>query len=464
MINTDKAYLFGMLVGGGVFGDSDSSFVIQLPYKAWGEVAKNPARAGEIGTSILNVVKPILKGTYGIDCSYYISKGKWIITCDGKFDALKSELSTYGIDAAGELRKNANIDKLVAALTNDSLKRRFLSGMADTIGSLSPSQRRFTKDFAIVSFEFNGFNYNLIYNVCQLLCSLNLYPDQIEWNHPNFQSGDDAYYKSWKKGFKLRVALDDFSSYGKFLFTPKTEAMRTEIGKQTKGTNASVPCNEKEVVLKFGCTHSDENSSDLPADLRGYHFLNPKHVCSFLGCPYAPEATIKGALKNPEEYVTPFTVITKGTASSIQAIIDSDPFYSSLTFTSHTFSVKSIYDKFKSDQSQLVFGGKPSIGYPINNLIGAIAYILADESELFGKRVRKSQNELIESKLSSDPGLSVEILEPDLVSVLIVTSGGSKACLVGAKHPDLTKKLIVFNGSDGMLFKVRRPSRSDYDA
>ena len=462
MIDTDKAYLFGLLVGGGVFGADNSSFLIQLPYNAWGDIAKNPARASEIGMSILNVVKPTFEGTYGITCSYSISRGKWLINCSGNLQPLKDELLSYGVVAADELRKTAKIDQLVAALTNDGLKRRFLAGLADTIGSLSASQRRFTSDFAIISFEFNGFNYSLIYNVCQLLCSLGLYPDQIEWNHPNFQAGDDSYYESWKKGCKLRVVLDDYSTYGKFAFKPKAKAMKAEIDKQTKGTNSSVPCNEKSVIMKFGCTHFGENSSDLPAEIRGCHYLNPKHICCLLGCPYAPKEQIEDALAQPEKYVTPFTVLTKGTLPSIQKIIQGDPFYSSLTYTSNMYSVRQLYNFYIDKPNYLLFSNSNVTGYPINNLIGAIAYLLAEDSDLFGKRIRGSQNELIERKIKDNPELSIEILLPDLLSVLIVKRG-TKACLVGAREPRLTKKLLVFEAENRLRFHLRRPTRDDYN-
>lgn len=464
MIDTDKAYLFGLLIGGGVFGADNSSFLIQLPYNSWGDITKNPQRASEIGQSILNVVKNTFEGTYGITCSYTINKGKWIINCFGNTTELKNELASYGVSASGELRKSAKIDGLVAALTNDGLKRRFLAGLADTIGSLSPAQRRFTSDFAIISFEFNGFNYSLIYNVCQLLCSLGLYPDQMEWNHPNFQAGDDAYYPSWKKGCKLRVALDDYSSYGKFAFTPKAKAMQVEIGKQTKGANTSLPCNSsaRPLTFSYSCVHPGEDCHELPDIIRGGHFINPKHICCLLGCPYAPKDAIEEALQHPEQYVSPFTICTKGDSLvEITHIIQSDPFYSQLHFTPHSYLIKDLYNAFCDKPNLLLFGHSNIAGYPINNIIGCIAYLLAGENELFGKRVRGSQTQLIEKKIKENPDLLIQIMEPDYLSVLIIQFG-SKACLVGAKHPKLTKKLIVKDPNNPLKFKLRKPTLEDY--
>lgn len=46
IIDTDQAYLLGLLVGGGIIhGDS---IQIILPYKRWGDMKSNPGRAGDI--------------------------------------------------------------------------------------------------------------------------------------------------------------------------------------------------------------------------------------------------------------------------------------------------------------------------------------------------------------------------------------------------------------------------------
>jgi hypothetical protein len=47
-MDTDKAYLLGLIIGGGVFGNAEDVFSIRLPYKKWGSYLENPQRAGEI--------------------------------------------------------------------------------------------------------------------------------------------------------------------------------------------------------------------------------------------------------------------------------------------------------------------------------------------------------------------------------------------------------------------------------
>lgn len=52
-MDTDKAYLLGLIIGGGVFGNAEDVFNIRLPYKKWGSYLENPQRAGEIAGDIL---------------------------------------------------------------------------------------------------------------------------------------------------------------------------------------------------------------------------------------------------------------------------------------------------------------------------------------------------------------------------------------------------------------------------
>ena len=53
--------------------------------------------------------------------------------CEGDMSTLRSELEGYGIRCEGEIRKHANISKIVPELVDDNLKRRFIAGLADTI-------------------------------------------------------------------------------------------------------------------------------------------------------------------------------------------------------------------------------------------------------------------------------------------------------------------------------------------
>ena len=126
-MNTDKAYLLGLIIGGGIFGNAEDVFRIKLPYKKWGSYLDNPQRAGQIAADILRRVGQMFRAIYGLSVQYETTPGgTWVILCEGDTTSVKADLNHYGISAEGEIRGNADIELLVADLIDDNLKRRLL--------------------------------------------------------------------------------------------------------------------------------------------------------------------------------------------------------------------------------------------------------------------------------------------------------------------------------------------------
>ena len=123
----------------------------------------NPKRAGDISRDVMKMVSPLFKAIYNISVSYDTSaSGVWNILCEGDLSTLKEELENYGIKCEGEVRKTANINNIVPELVDDNLKRRFIAGLADTIGSTKQTHRRFYDDKQMVSFEISGFEFDFV--------------------------------------------------------------------------------------------------------------------------------------------------------------------------------------------------------------------------------------------------------------------------------------------------------------
>lgn len=177
-MDTDKAYLLGLIIGGGIWGNAEDVFRIRLPFKQWGSYESNPRRAGEISRDVMKMVSPLFRAIYNISVSYDTSaSGVWNILCEGDLTQLREELEGYGITCEGEVRKTANINHIVPELVDNNLKRRFIAGLADTIGSTKSTHRRFSKDKQMVSFEISGFAYEFVCSLCKLLHSIGCYPD-----------------------------------------------------------------------------------------------------------------------------------------------------------------------------------------------------------------------------------------------------------------------------------------------
>jgi len=459
MMNTDKAYLLGLIIGGGIFGNAEDVFRIRLPYKKWGSYEENPQRAGQIAGDILRTVGQVFRAVYNISVQYETTTGgNWTILCEGDTTALKDDLSTYGIVCEGELRQSVDIGRIVIDLVDDNLKRRFIAGLADTIGSMAKSHRRFTDEIQILSFEIKGFNFTFVCDLCRLLYSVNCIPDQILWNHPNFHCANDPYYPQWNKGFKLRIQLDQYAHFGAFAFRTKAESAQTNRSLQQQ-EHAATPCPEREINVTPTCVHPSENDNRLPACIRGGHFIHNRHVCAVMGCEHAPYDKVSSELRRIGELVNPFPILSKKTHAEIERIISGDPLLQR-DYSVLRMNVKSLYEQYQSDGKGKLFAANDDSGYPITEVLQALAYIIADDNELNGTRPKGSYKDIIERHISSAPDLSVEVHKPDLLTPLVLFGNG-RGALVGAENPTVYANLVSRDPDNEYKLRVRPITEED---
>ena len=467
-MNTDKAYIMGLAVGGGCFSSDHNSFYIRLPYKQWGEFAKNPERAGMIANDILKVVKPLMKVEYGLDVSYTVGK-EWKIACHGNTSKLVADLNSYGISPSSDLHKTADLSLLIDSLSNTNLKKRFIAGVADTIGSMAPSHRRFSDDVQIISFEISGFNYKYVCQLCNLLYALGCVPDQILWQHPNMQSGTDAYYTSWKKGNKLRVTLDSFSTFGSLAFKSKSIASKENRQKEGGRYNAAEKCENKSLsVPGVVAVHIDENNIGIPAEVRGCHFIHHKQICGALECPHAPQAELNALLARAEKYTSPFTVLHKDDVKGVAEIIAADPLLARRTYVDVEVSVQELVNAMSNGSATVqfqrnvpVYSGSREKGYPLNVMMDALAYIVASKTgNLNGKRPRGNREEIINAALEQNPAFTVTVRVPDLLTPAVITDGKVSA-MVGPLNEKVYRTLISYPTNNKNKMVVRKITEED---
>ena len=118
-MDTDRAYLLGLMIGGGVFGNAEDVFRIRLPYKKWGSYIENPQRAGQIAGDILRKVGQMFRAIYNLSVQYETTAGGiWTILCEGDTTAVKDDLTHYGITCEGEIRGTANIGQVIPDLVD----------------------------------------------------------------------------------------------------------------------------------------------------------------------------------------------------------------------------------------------------------------------------------------------------------------------------------------------------------
>lgn len=458
-MDTDKAYLLGLIIGGGVFGNAEDVFRIRLPYKKWGSYIDNPQRAGQIAGDILRKVGQMFRAIYNLTVQYETTPGgTWTILCEGDISDVRNDLAHYGITCEGEIRGNANISGIIPELVDDNLKRRFVAGLADTIGSMAKSQRRFSDEHQILSFEIKGYNFQFVCDLCRLLYSINCIPDQVNWNHPNIHCTSDPYYSQWNKGFKLRILLDQYARFGAFAFRTKAETSNENLRLQQQ-THEAERCEDRDFHVTASCVHPAENDLRLPEEIRGGHYIHFRHFCTVLGCEHAPYEKICGCFANLGEIVIPFPILCKDTNLRIEEIIREDPLLEQRIYTTRHISVASLLTTYNHDVNSRIYGTTARNGYPISMVLQAVAYVIANDDELFGKRP-KGYVQILERHIEADERECVEIRIPDLLTPLIIMGNG-RGALVGAQNPDVYNRLITRDPTNRYKLLVRAIKEED---
>ncbi len=453
-MNTDKAYLLGIIIGGGIFGNAEDVFRIKLPYNKWGSYIENPQRAGQIARDILMKVGQMFRAVYNLSIQYETTpKGTWTILCEGDTTALKEDFAHYGIECEGELRGKADITLLIQDLVDVNLKRRFIAGIADTIGSMAKTHRRFTDEHQIISFEIKGFNYKFVCNLCHLLYSINCIPDQVIWNHPNIHSTKNPFYDTWCKGFKLRILLDQYAQFGAFAFRTKAETSIENRALQHQTHKAEI-CETRSMNISPSTIHKGENDARLPEIIKGGHYLHNRHFCAVLGCEHAPYDKICECFARVGEYINPFPILCKETTQRIEKIINETTLYSERNYETFNLHVSELLSIYENNKSTLMYGNNNSCGYPILEILQGVAYVIANNDELNGTRIKGNYIDLINKHILSNGTLTVEIKRPDLLTPLII-KGIDRSALVGPVNPRVYSRLVSFSSENAYKMVVR---------
>lgn len=458
-MNTDKAYLLGLIIGGGVFGNAEDVFRIRLPYKKWGSYIENPQRAGQIAGDILRKVGQMFRAVYNLSVQYETTPGgTWTILCEGDISGVREDLTRYGITCEGEIRGAASISSIIPELVDDNLKRRFVAGLADTIGSMAKSQRRFSSEHQILSFEIKGYNFQFVCDLCRLLYSINCIPDQVNWNHPNIHCTSDPYYTQWNKGFKLRILLDQYARFGAFAFRTKAETSNENRQLQHQTHTAEI-CEERDFHVTPSTVHPAENDARLPDNIRGGHYIHFRHFCAVMGCEHAPYEQVCHCFADLGSIVNPFPILSKETSGRIEEIIQADPLLAQREYTIDNIQIQTLYESYKNNPNGLLYGAHGRTGYPVSEVLQAVAYVIANDNELFGKRPKRYAS-IIEHHISNNPEETVVFRIPDLLTPLVILGNG-RGALVGAVNPDVYARLITHDPANEYKLLVRQITEED---
>jgi hypothetical protein len=300
--------------------------------------------------------------------------------------SLKNDLQYLGLPIGGFILSTADLSTAKSKLTGINTAS-FLSGIFDTRASLTLSHRRFTDDAPVVSVEIPGStrNFKLVVQLCSWLTDLGSTTDQILYNHPNQHAASDPDYKGWKKGFKIRFLVRSFLT--QYSFALQAKSIDVTIIEKHQRKEEQIPCFLRKLRTPSPVSvHSDQNSEELPIEVRNKLFFHYHHFCAVLDCPHAPLEEIEKLVKNKNKYINFFPRLSKGTKKELLKKLKEiqSEYFPELEISAHKVKVSRLieHEDFTS----------------FKGIDQGIAYLFAES--LNGKRHTGSMDDIIQNYLS----------------------------------------------------------------
>ena len=292
-MNNEMAYLLGMITGNGEIqrGLNETTIVIEIPHKKLEtEFEKDVSVYVKASiTDIREVIEPLV----GIGLRFNQSKNvSYISFTKPNEDYLMREIILYIGGATSH--NNVRISPEVFKFSVDE-RKQFIKGFADVTGYIRRSNYFFDKKMHRVYFEVPQ-NWELVTDFCNLLKSVDIPVQNIDWAHPNMRDGNLKKYNEgktdfWKKEHQVKVWANEYEPIG-FAVIHKNEALEEfaqeqilYIESQHKKVSDVTHRYYWEMVgkKKIKPEHPAESDEFIPEEIRGNHYDSWKEIANDLG-------------------------------------------------------------------------------------------------------------------------------------------------------------------------------------
>lgn len=292
-MNVEMAYLLGMITGNGEIqrGVTETTISIDIPHKKLETEFQNDVgiyvRASI--TDIRSVLEPLLGTALNFTQNANVSLLSFRKPNE---DYLMREVLRYiGGTTSSD---NARISPEVYGFTLDE-RKQFVKGFADVTGYIRRSNYAFTEPNYRVYFEIPK-NWELVIDFCNLLKSIDIPVQAIDWAHPNMRDGNLKKYNQgkpdfWKKEHQVKIWALEYQNVG-FVVLHKQEALNFFADEQKKpyikdGKDPSARLHryywELTQRIKEKPTHPGENDEFIPEEIRGKHYNSWTEIAKDLG-------------------------------------------------------------------------------------------------------------------------------------------------------------------------------------
>lgn len=292
-MNNEMAYLLGMITGNGEIqrGTNDTTIVIEIPHKKLEtEFQKDVGIYVKASiTDIRQLLEPLV-GT-GLKFSQSANVSDVSFTKSNE-DYLMREILRYVGNATSH--DNARISMEVFDFSTDE-RKQFIKGFADVTGYIRRSNYFFKEPQYRVYFEIPH-NWELVVDFCNLLKSVDIPVQNIDWAHPNMRDGNLKKYNEgkpdfWKKEHQVKVWAVEYEPIG-FAVIHKQEALdyfanehRLYVESNGKSTKDVLHRYYWELNRrkKHKPVHPGEADEFIPQVIRGKHYDSWQEIADDLG-------------------------------------------------------------------------------------------------------------------------------------------------------------------------------------
>ena len=175
-------------------------------------------------------------------------------------------------------------------------RKQFVKGFADVTGYIRRSNYAFKEPQYRVYFEIPQ-NWELVIDFCNLLKSVDIPVQAIDFAHPNMRDGNLKKYNEgkldfWKKEHQVKVWAIEYEPIG-FAVIHKQEALKYFANKHKTFIEVQQGKKTKDITHRYYWEidernrtkpmHPKENDEFIPEKIRGKHYNRWQDIASDLG-------------------------------------------------------------------------------------------------------------------------------------------------------------------------------------
>ena len=293
-MNIEMSYLLGMICGNGEIQRTSVNTIvsIDIPHKKLEteEIHDVKLYVKASIADIRNIIEPLI----GAGLTFVQNASSTILSfVKPNTDYLIREINRFVGNAVSH--NDISIHSDIFSCTLDE-RKEFLKGFADVTGYIRRSNAYFNKYEHRVYLEIPN-NWQMVIDICNLLKSVDIPVQSIDWAHPNMRDGNLKKYNAgeinfWKKEHQIKIWANEFIIIGfgiihkqqaLEMFSDELIAAYIGLNKNLQKKTHKYYWESKRKSNKIKPIHPSENDELIPLIIREKHFDSWVEIAKELG-------------------------------------------------------------------------------------------------------------------------------------------------------------------------------------